>query len=290
MNPVLSFAAWFAAWLPMPAKRALYEIKPLARLIRGSLNLTVPTGFTTIEVAGGSLAGLHLNLDMKSEKDYWLGTYELDLQAAIEDVVRPGMVAYDVGANIGYISLLLAKAVGESGVVKAFEPLPHNLDRLHRNLELNPIGANVEVVEAAVVEREGMVRFLVGPSDGMGKAEGSNGRGEYPSDHFIEVCGLILDNYVYDLHNPVPQVLKMDIEGGEVLALAGMRRLLLEAPPLILLELHGRTAAEKTWHFLSGANYQICEMRSGYPSIISYEELNWKAYLIAFPPDWVWQD
>ncbi len=75
----------------------------------------------------------------------------------------------------------------------------------------------------------------------------------------------------------------MDIEGGEVLALPGMRRLLVEARPLILLELHGPEAARLVWDTLSAAGYRLCQMAPGYPQILSLDALDWKAYLVAMP-------
>ncbi|MBN2550389.1 MAG: hypothetical protein JXB15_14595, partial [Anaerolineales bacterium] len=124
---ILSLAAWTARVLPMPVKRLVYRFQPLARLVRGSLNRAVPQGLTAVEVAAGGLAGVQLYLDLQTEKDYWLGTYEPELQAAVERWVRPGMVIYDVGANIGYISLLLARQTGLEGRIFAFEALPDNL-------------------------------------------------------------------------------------------------------------------------------------------------------------------
>ncbi|MBI2331372.1 MAG: FkbM family methyltransferase, partial [Chloroflexi bacterium] len=144
-HPLLALAAFAARVLPMPVKRAIYRLGPLARAVRGGLNRAAPHGLAEVTVAGGGLAGLRLQLDMQKEKDYWLGTYEPELQAALRDLARPGMTAYDVGAHIGYISLLLARAVSPSGRVFAFEPLPANLERLQANLTLNPDIRNVTV-------------------------------------------------------------------------------------------------------------------------------------------------
>ena len=220
-NPLLSLAAWTARRLPMPVKRGLYRFRPLAGLLRGALNRAAPHGFTPVVIAAGGLQGLRLSLDLQEEKDYWLGTYEPDLQAAVADLVGPGMLVYDVGANIGYISLLLARRVGAAGHVYAFEALPANLERLRLNLELSGLSERVTVVPAAVVEQKRPARFLVGPSGGMGKAAGSAGRQEVVYSQELEVAGLSLDEFVYADGNPPPQAVKMDIEGGEVLALAG---------------------------------------------------------------------
>ena len=271
-----------AHWLPMPVKRMFYHLGPLSRSVRWALNLAVPPGLTEVTVSGGDLAGARLVLDMQAEKDYWLGTYEPELQAAVRDWVKPGWVAYDVGANIGYISLLLASAVGINGSVFAFEALPANLERLRVNVGLNLSLGKIVVVPGAVTNVLAPVRFLIGPSGGMGKVEGSAGRqGIYGQD--IEVAGITLDDFVYNQAQPVPQVIKMDIEGGEVMALPGMQRLLIEKRPLLFMELHGFEASKVAWELLTEVGYTICRMTSGYPVVPGLDALDWKAYLMARP-------
>jgi hypothetical protein len=115
----------------------------------------------------------------------------------------------------------------------------------------------------------------------MGKAQGSAGRPEPVYAGAITVPGIALDDFVYRQGNPAPQVIKMDIEGGEVLALPGMKRLLAEAQPLLLLEMHGREAAGLAWEALRAADYGIYRMSPGYPEVPALEALDWKAYLVA---------
>ena len=78
--------------------------------------------------------------------------------------------------------------------------------------------------------------------------------------------------------------MKMDIEGGEVMALPGMRRLLSEKQPLIFLELHGQQAAQTAWEILIGCDYRLCKMEKGYPQFQSLETVSWKTYMVAIPP------
>ncbi len=278
----LSFAALTSRFLPASLKRGIYRNKPLARFVRKTLNRAAPTGFTEVEIAAGGASGMKMQLDLQLEKDYWLGTYELDLQKAVDDLVQPGWVAFDVGANIGFVSLLLAKILGESGKIFSFEALPDNLERLRTHVEINGLGERVNVILGAVSASSETVRFFVGPSGAMGKAEGSAGRSEGHRETLI-VPGISLDDFVYREGNPPPQVIKMDIEGGEVLALQGMPHLLAEARPLILLELHGPEAARVAWDTLIGAGYQICRMQREYPRVNSWDDLDWKAYLVAMP-------
>jgi FkbM family methyltransferase len=246
------------------------------------LNRAAPKGLTQVKIAAGDLAGYSILLDMQIDKDYWLGTYEPELQASLRELIKPGMVIYDVGANIGYVSLLLAKASGETGKVYAFEALPENAERWRINMALNGMEARLSLFAGAVTQTTGPVRFLVHASGGMGKASGSAGRqDQYESE--MSVPGISLDEFVYGQANPPPQVVKMDIEGGEVLALPGMQRVLAQARPLMLMELHGPDSSRVAWDTLTAAGYQICWMRHGYPEVPSLEAMRWKAYIIAKP-------
>ena len=279
---ILQLTAFSARVLPEPLKRRIYRIQPLAKFVRGTLNKAAPTGMTEVSIAAGGAASLKMRLDLQFEKDYWLGTYESDLQTAITELVKPGWVAYDVGANIGFVTLLLSQRLGASGKIFAFEALPDNLERLRTHITLNGLEPRVSVVPGAVAATSETIRFLIGPSGAMGKAEGSAGRTERHQEA-IEVPGFSLDDFVYRDGNPPPQVIKMDIEGGEVLAFQGMPRLLSDQRPLILLELHGPEAARIAWGILTAAGYRICRMTRGYPHVPSLDDLDWKAYLVAMP-------
>jgi FkbM family methyltransferase len=279
VKSILSLAAWTARILPGPLKRSLYRLGPLSRLLRRVLNRAAPPGLSQVQVAAGGLAGANLMLFLHAEKDYWLGTYEPELQEAIQREVHPGMVAYDVGANIGYVSLMLARAVGPQGQVFAFEALPANLERMRANLALNP-QAVVSPQGMAVIDGKRPVEFFTHTSGAMGKAEGSAGRKDESYGAAIRVPGISLDEFIYTQLNPPPQVVKIDIEGGEVLALPGMRRLLREGRPVVFLELHGPEAARAAWDELKAAGYRLSRMDSGI-HIPSFESLDWKAYVVA---------
>jgi len=280
---ILSLAGTAARWLPDGVKQEIYRHPGLARPLRRALNRAAPGGLGVVEVAAGGLAGMKLELDLQAEKTYWLGTYEPELQAAIADLVQPGWVVYDVGANIGYITLLLAQSVGEAGCVVAFEPLPENLPRLQRNLELNGLQGRVECFAAAVIDQRKEVDFLTGPSHKMGKVQGSAGQDKIAYGTPIRVPGFSLDEFVAEVGRRPPDLIKMDIEGGEILALPGMQGLLATRKPLVFLELHGPQAAEMAWETFHLAGYRVCRMEAGYPAVTSQAALNWKEYLVALP-------
>ena len=280
----VSLASFIARSLPLSLKQALYRFPPLARFIRITINAAVDEGLSVIEVAAGDLQGYKIQLNLKAEKSRWLGTYEPELQAAMREFLRPGMIVYDVGANIGYITLLMAHNVGPLGRVFAFEALPVNVERVRNNISLNNL-SNVSIISAAVLDKTAPVSFYVHSSVGMGKAAGSAGRSDAQYTAEINVAGLSLDDFVYKQGNPAPAAVKMDIEGGEVLALPGMRRILEEHHPLMLLELHGPESEKAAWETLTSAGYTLRAMEVGYPVISSPESLGWKAYLIAVKED-----
>jgi FkbM family methyltransferase len=280
MNLFLHIAAFFARILPQPLKQWLYHIQPLAKWLRRKLNEGAPQGLIEVKVAAGAMAGMKLLLNMQTEKDYWLGTYEPDLQNAAQKFVQSGMVIYDVGANIGYISLMMARLSGSRGQIFSFEALPTNVQRLQNNIALNNMESIIRVIPKAVIGSSRPVKFLAHSSSSMGKARGSAGREEQYEGE-IKVAGLSLDDFIYSEGNPAPALIKMDIEGGEILAVKGMKHLLKDKHPVLFIELHGEKSAQAVWLALSHAGYEILKMKEGYERIHSLDQLGWKAYIIA---------
>ena len=282
-HPLISIASAVARLLPQPVRRIFYRLGPFTRLIRSGLNMAAPHGIQQVQIAAGLLQGLPFRLDMQSEKDYWLGTYEPQLQQAIQRWVQPGDVVFEAGANVGYTSLCLGRAGGPQGRVYCIEPLPGNLTRLGENLALNKDVCQFNILPMAVAGQSGRAQFQVHASDDMGKLVGSAGR-EEKYQQSIDVETISLDDMVYKRSYPAPDVIKMDIEGGEVLALPGMAQLLGEVRPLVLLELHGPRSVQAAWQALTAAGYSIHRLDAETTQVHSPDELDWKAYLLGRPP------
>jgi len=157
----------------------------------------------------------------------WLGTYELRKQNLIERLVRPGMTVYDVGAQAGFYTLMFSAIVGVTGHVIAFEPCAYEARYLLDHLRLNSL-SNAQVIQAAVGAVSGLGRFSTerGSCQNQLQAEGMSP---------LTVPVLALD----DAELSPPDVIKMDIEGGETDALLGARRMLREHRPVVLVALHG---------------------------------------------------
>jgi FkbM family methyltransferase len=168
------------------------------------------------------------------------GTLEPPVQEALRRLLAPGAVFYDVGANVGFFTILGARLVGPSGRVIAFEPVPACARAVARNIELNGF-AHAAIREEAVGAASGAARLLV-----VGEASwshlASTGRHADVREE-LDVSVVAIDELVAAGTIPPPHVLKIDTEGAELQALEGMRGTIEGARPAIVCELHDTNAA-----------------------------------------------
>jgi FkbM family methyltransferase len=218
-------------------------LRPLARL---AFNVSVAhRRVREVRVRAGELAGARLLLDLRYEKAYWLGGHEPAIQAALVRLVDPGDVVYDVGAHAGFFAVLAQRAAGLSGRVVAFEPNPDVAERLRRNLELNG-GAPARVVARPVASEPGAVFFVAGPTpqeDSLRPPpfvlESSARRRP------LELEAITLDGIV-EAGERLPDVIKIDVERGELAVLQGAREVVAAARPQIVCEVHAWAAPAET--------------------------------------------
>ena len=278
MSLLLRSARAAAGLLPDWVKAGVYRAPGVSQAARWLLTRAAPGEPVVVEVAGGLARGLRLRVDLKREKYFWLGTHEMPVQRALEREAQRGWTVYDIGAHIGFFTLALARQVGAAGRVVAFEPLPANLSALRENLAMNPaVAANVQVVEAAVSRESGRAALFAEASSTMARLTAP------PAGHTgtHEVATLALDDLVFARGAPPPRLVKMDIEGAEGLALAGARRLLREAAPLLLIEVHGEEAARAVWEELRQAGYRVLTLERDREFLAPGEFA--KAHILAVP-------
>jgi FkbM family methyltransferase len=149
------------------------------------------------------------------------------IRTLIESNLKAGDVFFDIGANVGFFSLLAIRRVGEGGEVYSFEPLPGLASLLRRTVAANHLN-NLHVVEAAVGARSGSAEMAVMKDSAYSHLMG--GAAEAETDHGgwrpVSVKTVSLDQY-FDTNVGKPlRLIKMDIEGAEVEAIDGARRLL----------------------------------------------------------------
>jgi FkbM family methyltransferase len=213
------------------AERATYAFLHSYCRIRGGYPSVAKgrAGYSVVVLAG-PLRGVRFHTPKLERPSFALGTYERHVVSAIRDRLSAGSVAYDVGANAGYMALVMADSAPDVHVI-AFEPDARNLAAL----AVNAAGrANISIVPSAVADVPGVVRLATFEYSLVSQLE----RHDTAADAvFVDVPSVSLDDFVFRDGNPPPDLIKIDVEGAEALVFEGARRLLREKRPVIVAEI-----------------------------------------------------
>ena len=220
--------------LPKPL-RSLRNVPLLGNLAHRLSHRILPADekvWTRVERGPGE--GLWLELNPRTGQQYLHGEVEPAIQKVLAERLKPGMVFYDLGANIGFFSLLAARLVGAAGQVFSFEPDPGIAGRLRRNVTRNGF-INATVVEAGIWSASGNVNFvaadLSSPDRGLGKFVAGEGAAAGTPTRCVA-----LDDFIRSA--PTPDGIKCDVEGAEIEVFRGAEKLLAARHPWILCEMH----------------------------------------------------
>ena len=215
--------------------------------------------------------GFRMKLDLADPeqlKVYFYGHYHERYEAdLVQRLLAGDDVFWDVGANVGYFTLVAATALNNRGRIVAFEPGKNAYARLTENLALNPY-RNIQTFPVAVSDREGeAVLHLAGDiADSSASLYPAGPRprparrsaGRWPWTTFSRSEGL----------RP-PDLIKLDAEGAELAVLHGAQGLLADSPPLWLMEMEEKTLAAAgaskaaVAHFLTGYGYRAAHLSKG---------------------------
>jgi FkbM family methyltransferase len=201
--------------------------------------------------------------DYIQERIFFDDYYERPLILWLKEHLRPSDVFWDVGANIGAVTLVAARLCGR---VVAFEPNPHTAALLRRNLETNRIG-NVTVVEAALCDRSGIAALHEGPRNNSGMSSiVARGARENGTPVAVERA----DDVVAQDPSRHPTVVKLDVEGGEHLVLRGARQLLSSTRVRAIVfenarDARGQAADSSVIDCLRAAGFRIHELGPSVP-------------------------
>ena len=155
---------------------------------------------------------------------YYFGTWEPQVEAVIRRTLKPGDTFLDIGANVGYFSMLAAHLVGPSGNVVAFEASSRILRMLQENVERNGFSERIRLVHAAVADRETILSLHDGPSQNCGMTSLLRS-GEGGSE---QVRAATLGALLKAGEKSSARLIKIDVEGAEGLVLEGMEPILPE--------------------------------------------------------------
>lgn len=233
----------------------------------------LPDKPTIMRVLGGPLGGRKVCCNFKHRPFYLIGRYEREVVDTIMQTVQPGQVIYDIGANIGYISLLLAKLTSAKagGIVHAFEPAPNAFRQLNTNMQLNqdlPISA----YQVALSNFSGIAAFSFFDYDVVSRL--GDHTEKFADAKKTNVMVETMDTYIEKFNIAPPDFIKMDVEGAEMDVLKGMENTLKTHHPTMLIETHSLEEesgkytidlGDKVYEYLTEVGYKCEFIQNSHP-------------------------
>lgn len=220
----------------------IYEFKFLRKLFSKIVNLFKPD----FVIVGNNKMYIDKNDRVVSAKLLLDGVWEEYETELFKKNLKKGDVVIDIGANIGYHTLIAAELVGSRGHVYAFEPDPHNFQFLEKNVNANKY-KNVTLINKALSNKKGRSKLFLSNEDNYGDFRIYDSQDKRPS---IDIELITLDQYFSK--NKKIDVIKIDVQGAEGLVLKGGTSLLKRTKKLTLftefwpmaLEMSGVTGTE----------------------------------------------
>jgi FkbM family methyltransferase len=242
------------------------QMPVVGRLVHALVrNILPPKTRLSITVRSGLAAGLFLSLDPRYESEYAAGVHEKLLLRSLESHLQRRDVLYDVGAHVGFISLVAARIVGSEGKVYAFEADSENSKRILEHQGMNSL-PQIEVVHAAVWS-ECTTLWFRRDSDASSRNSGAVSRiaGDETDPGVSVVDAVTLDHFALD-HRP-PTVVKIDVEGAEEQVLLGAEAVFRVSHPTLICEIHNARAAEgvASWLARQGYGWKWLSEGDGFP-------------------------
>jgi FkbM family methyltransferase len=219
-----------------PSLAGLRRVPILGDFLSWTSRKLVPSdSLIWVQIQHGPSEGLWIRLNPRTGQNVQKGIGEPQVQKALIDHLRPGMTFYDVGANIGFFSLMAARLVGPKGGVVSFEADPEIAARLRENLARNQF-THAHVEQKAVWSEAAAVAFeRVDPNSSPDRGLGHvSTDGSTPGTITVEAVSL--DQYTAS--HPPPDFLKCDVEGAEVAVFRGTAQLFTRRRPILLVEMH----------------------------------------------------
>lgn len=263
----------------MTIQRVLIKLYSSGLLPRGGVELLQTR---TWSIEGGEAAGL--KIVFPQNLDYVSGSSERPLQACLASHLAPGDSFYDIGANVGFFSLIAARRIGATGTVYAFEPVSENVGAVRRNALLNSF-TNVSVFEVAVGANSAAGELLLTPWDGGSSLSTSEVPPPSPLDRRA-VRVIALDDFIGQEGLRPPSVVKIDVEGAELGVLQGMTETIRRFKPVLIYEVDDgdRNAFERRWKalddFVQRLGYRVSRLESSYPNLkwhVGHSVARWRS-------------
>jgi FkbM family methyltransferase len=200
------------------------------------------------------------------------GAFDPGLHEYVERHVTPGMTCFDVGANIGAVAVHLARKVGPSGQVHAFEPVPAVRERLVQHVRRNHGEEVVRIHPVALSNQSGSASIAVADSEATNQGQASLVNRSNPElRNTIEVPTITVDEFVAQNAIGRIDVMKIDIQGAEIFLLEGGRKVFGEMGPDLLMEVSPEDLAclgkdsRDLLTMVEGYGYRLYELKGATP-------------------------
>lgn len=217
------------------------------------------------------------------------GVHEPVVTKSVQAFLAKGMQCMEIGANLGYYTLLESSAIGSSGGILALEPIPTTFGYLRRNIELNRI-SNIQSFQLAIGDRDGTAKMVVSTSSNLSHVRDENLAKSKPSGApVLEVRMLKLDTLCEEKSIRKLDFLRMDVEGYEYAVIQGGLVTLEKLKPLMLVEFHvaymGPLRSVSVLQVLKNLGYEIafCVPRyRDFPPVSSVYRNPWRIQIAEF--------
>jgi FkbM family methyltransferase len=251
VNFVRNLAVSCTRAMPSGLKRWLHSQRALDVMLRNVYGGMV-AGSDAAVIPRGPLAGLKLMPGRHISHKHLDGSYEEETLAALDRFVPQGAVCYDLGASIGYLSLLMAR---KASAVYSFEPAPHALAEIRRQAEANRM-TNIHPVQQVVSGDVRDVEFaLTDNAYGSRIVAGQPVPADRPKMKFrTTTLNALVNSY------PAPDFIKMDVEGEELSVLQGGDEVIRTKRPIFCIELHSTQLAKDCTAMLRSYGYRVTEL------------------------------
>jgi FkbM family methyltransferase len=237
--------------------------------ILNKLNLNFSSLFIKLMKANGNvdyennffivtkINGCKMSLDLYKPTQrsiYCAYKYERKITNLVSKILNNEDVFIDVGAHVGYYSLLAAKKMGANGIVIAFEPNVDNYKILEHNVNLNEF-SQIKLYKIGLSDYDGEAQFYINPFNDGGS---SLTKFDYKALKIVKINVEKLDTFLNDIPLNKIDLIKIDVEGHQMNTLRGMEHTLQKFHPKIIVEFNDSVSKTEIINYLSTLNYSEC--------------------------------
>lgn len=249
--------------IPWGIRDYIKHIPGLSAFQRWLIKKFISTEIFVHKINAGPACGLKMKIKLPEDKSIWTGKYENFFIDAIAKKVKRGAICFDIGGYHGFVGGVMG--VQGAKEVILFEPMPSNVEAIKTLISLNP-NLNITIKPYAVGAADKTEEFENMPDESMGKITGSEFQNEVKGKNRIQVSMRSLDSMLETGEIPLPDLIKIDVEGAEKEVLKGAQKLLTKQSPQLFLEIHSSKLFSESCALLKECGYGITVLKGSGPS------------------------